>query len=182
MNIFITGPTLSGKSTLAYALAAKFADDFLWYSVVDIGQIARITATEQDEEDIKSGKLVSRGDMGTNWVNNIVDSLINQTGNRIIVGYPRSDDQFKHISELLKTCKYNIAVIALLGSLNQALTRSKNRKRDDDLRFVIINKIRSFNAIYLENHATINTVLSSDGMTPADLAALAINQLDTIFS
>jgi adenylate kinase family enzyme len=121
MIIFLVGPTLSGKTTLATKLAS-----LLRLTVVDIGQIVRLTADEQDAARIRSGELSSRGD--TEWVSDIVKRSIDEyQDNVIFVGYPRTVKQLEYIDTTIS--KY--ILIALLADKHTIESRSKRSRPDD---------------------------------------------------
>jgi len=91
MNICLIGPSRSGKSLLATNLASR-----LKMPIIDTGQIIRLTADPEDQARLAAGGLSQRGGKGTTWANELVDRALADE-EHIIVGYPRSIDQFNHI-------------------------------------------------------------------------------------
>ena len=131
MNICIIGPSKSGKTTLAYDLAHCMGPGA---TVVDVGQIVRITADEKDQQIINAGQLSSRGDKGTNWVDEIVDKAVaNQKDGLIIVGYPRTIDQYVHIEGK------GFIIVCHMASYATIASRTVRKRPDDKYNEVKLN-------------------------------------------
>jgi adenylate kinase family enzyme len=132
MLTFIVGPTRSGKSVLANKIAQAGYGNC---EVVDVGQIARLTAGPDDQKDIASGYLSSRGDKGTDWVSDMVDKVAaarrKSVSDAIVVGYPRSEGQLAHILPLLQAEYDKAQLVCVMVAENEIRKRARHTREDD---------------------------------------------------
>jgi len=168
-NLFLVGPSRAGKSMLARKIVEVNGAE-----LVDIGQIARLTAPAEDKVAIDAGGLSARGDKGIEWVNDIVARALNPVRPSVIVGFPRTMDQLRF---LLKHCAENklltYRIICVLASSKVLRMRSRDGRSDMGDK-VLDAKHQAFYQLLNEMWPYVNQFVSTEFYpTPEGYAALA---------
>ena len=151
MNYCLIGPTKSGKSTLALHIAQN-----LKLTIVDTGQMVRLTADDNELKELAEGKLSNRGVHGQNWINGMVDKAINQYPNGVLfVGYPRNIDQYLHIKD-----REDFKIVVHLASKSIRSSRCRNRPDDNDVS--LKEKDNTFYGLLNQIHDKVDLFLTTD--------------------
>ena len=125
MNIFITGPSRSGKSTLGKRLVDDYSGE-----LIDVGQICRLTAPVEDAKQLAMGGLSSRDDRGTEWVNDIIINGLNTDHRVVVVGYPRTPKQFDFLEKYCAEHQHKYKVVCLMSGFKDSLKRDAEGRPD----------------------------------------------------